>query len=120
MQTKSNIQLIREGLAVREAFKDNIKNFMEKYTIEDNYFGPSCKVSTTGIKETHSMTEYTHGYFVFEHEYTDIDTAVSNMSLNHVIRIIDNKRFQVGKIYEKLSDAKGETVIDITNSNQID
>ena len=119
MQTKSNIQLIREGLAIREAFKENIKSFMEKYTIEDNYFGPSYRISPNSIKESQSMVEYTQGYFVFEHEYTDIDNAISNMSLDQSIRIIENKRFQIGKIYEKLSDAKGDKIIDITNNTQI-
>ena len=28
--------------------------------------------------------------------------------------IINNKRFQIGKVYEKLSEAKGDRVIDIT------
>lgn len=114
MQTKSNIQLIREGLAIRDAFKENIKSFMDKYTIEDSFFGASRGQDIQSIRECHSFAEYTRGYFVFEHEYTDIDTAISNMTLEHVLRIIDNKRFQIGKVYEKLSEAKGDRVIDIT------
>jgi len=108
MQTKSNIQLIREGLALREASANNIKAFMEKYTIEDSYFGITSEVS-----------EYTHGYFVVEHEYTDIDEAISNMSLNQVIRIIENKRFQIGERFEKLSDAHGDNIIDISTGSPI-
>ena len=110
MQTKSNIQLVREGLAVREAFKDNIKNFMDKYTIEDSFFS-SMKNAT--------IKEHTRGYFVFEHEYTNIDEAVSNMTLEHALRIIDNKRFQIGKVYEKLSESKGEKVIGIVTGENI-
>lgn len=114
MQTKSNIQLIREGLAIRDAFKDNVKSIMDKYTVEDSYFGPSMGMPVQMIKETHSIAEYTKGYFVFEHEYTDIDEAISNMTLSHVLRIIENKRFQIGKRFERLSEAKGDRVIDIT------
>jgi len=36
------------------------------------------------------------------------------MTHEHTIRIIGNKRFQIGKVYERLSEAKGERVIDIT------
>jgi len=119
MQTKSNIQLIREGLALREASADNIKAFMEKYTIEDSYFGITRGMSPKEIKETHTLSEYTRGYFVVEHEYTDIDEAISNMSLNHVIRIIENKRFQIGKRFEKLSDVHGDNIIDISTGSPI-
>ena len=119
MQTKSNIQLIREGLAIRDSFKDNIKSFMDKYTIEDSFFGLSRNNNMYSLKESHTMTEYTRGYFVFEHEYTDIDTAISNMTLDHTLRIVDNKRFQIGKVYEKLSEAKGDKVIDITTGKLV-
>ena len=114
MQTKSNIQLIKECLAIRDAFKDNVKSIMDKYTVEDSYFGPSMGMPIQMIKETHSIAEYTKGYFVFEHEYTDIDEAISNMTLFHVLRIMENKRFQIGKRFEKLSEANGDRVIDIT------
>ncbi len=107
MQTKSNIQLIRENLAVRDAFKANLESFMDKWMVEDSYFTPSKKV--LGEAE-----ENTKGYFVFEHEYNNFDEAISNMNGNHTIRIINNKRFQIGKVYEKLSEAKGDRVIDIT------
>ena len=119
MQTKSNIQIVREQLAIREAFKDDIKSFMDKYMVEDSYFGPSKCISMQVIKEGDSTVEYTRGYFVFEHEYTDVDEAISNMSLHHVLRIIENKRFQVGKIFEKLSEAQGERVIDITTGMNV-
>lgn len=107
MQTKSNIQLIRENLAVRDAFKNNLQSFMDKWLVEDSYFSPSKKVLG-------EMDERVKGYFVFEHEYNTFDEAISNMSPNHTIRIINNKRFQIGQVYEKLSEAKGERVIDIT------
>ena len=107
MQTKSNIQLIRENLAVRDAFKQNLESFMDKWMVEDAFFTPSKKV-LGGAEEN------TKGYFVFEHEYNNFNEAISNMDGNHTIRIINNKRFQVGRVYEKLSEAKGDRVIDIT------
>jgi len=99
--------LVRENLAVRDAFKSNLEAFMDKYMVEDAYFTPSKKV--LGEKE-----ENVKGYFVFEHEYNTFNEAISNMTHEHTIRIIGNKRFQIGKVYERLSEAKGERVIDIT------
>ena len=106
MQTKSNIQIMLENLAIRDAFKTSIESFMDKYIIEDSYFG---------ISQKKSLDEYNKGYFVFEHEYDNINDAIINMTPNHVIRIIENKRFQIGKIYEKLSEAIGDRIIDITS-----
>jgi hypothetical protein len=108
MQTKSNIQLVRENLAVRDAFKSNIEELMEKWMIEDSYFTPSTKV--LGEAE-----EVVKGYFVFEHEYNTFNEAVSNMTQGYTIRIINNQRFQIGKVYEKLSEAEGDRVIDIVS-----
>ena len=107
MQTKSNIQLVRENLAVRDAFKTNLEVFMEKYLVEDSYFSPSKK--TLGEVE-----ENTSGYFVFEHEYNTFNEAISNMNNNQTIRIIENNRFQIGRVFEKLSEANGERIIDIS------
>lgn len=107
MQTKSNIQIIREKLAERETFKTNLELFMGKYIVEDSYYTPSTKVLGEAV-------ENTKGYFVFEHEYNNFNEAISSMTLDQTIRIIGNLRFQIGKVYEKLSEAKGDRVIDIT------
>ena len=107
MQTKSNIQLVRENLAVRDAFKSNLEAFMDKYMVEDSYFTPSKKALG-------EMEENVKGYFVFEHEYNTFNEAISNMTHEDTIRIISNMRFQIGKVYEKLSEAKGGRIIDIT------
>ena len=41
------------------------------------------------------------------------------MNLDQTIRIIGDKKFQVGKVFEKISDAQGDTVIDITTGKNI-
>jgi len=110
MQTKSNIQLVRENLAVRDTFKSNLQELMDKYLVEDSYFTPSRK--NLGKYDVNNK-----GYFVFEHEYNTFDEAISNLTENNTIRIIENKRFQIGKVYEKLSEAKGDRVIDITTGS---
>jgi len=37
------------------------------------------------------------------------------MTQGYTIRIINNQRFQIGKVYEKLSEAEGDRVIDIVS-----
>ena len=112
MQTKSNIQLVRENLAVRDTFKANLESFMDKWMVEDAYFTPSKTI--LGEAE-----ENKKGYFVFEHEYNNFNEAISNMTGNQTIRIIENKRFQIGQVFERLSEAKGDKVIDITSGMSI-
>ena len=112
MQTKSNIQLIRESLAVKEAFKNSLNDFMDKYMIEDSYFS----ISKSGYGK---IEENVSGYFVFNKEYNNFDEAIYNMSNDQSIRIIENSRFQIGEIVEKLSETKGERVIDITSGEVI-
>lgn len=105
MQTKSNIQLVRENLAIKESFKQRLIDLMNDYIIEDSYFNIS-----TG--------EWSNGYFVVEHEYASIDDAINNMTNDQTIRIIENKRFQIGKRYGKLSELSVENdrkIIDITS-----
>ena len=109
MQTKSNIQLVREALAIRESFRKELQSFMDKWMIMDSYF----EINSGAPKE------HEKGYFVFEHEYNTFDEAISNMSLDQTIRIIENKRFQIGKVYEKISEAEGDRVIDVTTGQEI-
>lgn len=106
MQTKSNIQLMREALAVKETFKDNLEYLMDKWLIQDSFF------VVEGRGETKEVVK---GYFAVDHEYTSLDEAVRDMDNNGVIRIVDNKRFQIGHVYEKLSDVKSEKIVDVTS-----
>lgn len=108
MQTKSNIQLLRESLKNRESFKDSVKSLIDRYLVEDSYIGFDGKY----------IKEYTKGYFVIENEFDNIDQAVDAMSNGWVLRIIENKTFQIGRIYDKLSDAKGDNIIDIATGSR--
>lgn len=112
MQTKSNIQLIRESLRMLETFKINLESYMERWTIEDSYFTPNKTIMGC-------PSENCKGYFSVKQEYTNINEAISNMTLDQTIRIIENKRFQVGNVFEKLTDATGDDIIDITTGEQV-
>ena len=107
MQTKSAIQIIRENLKGKLIFTENLKNLMNNYLIEDSYFSRD---------NYNNVTENVKGYFDFKKEYTDLEEAVRCMENEDSIRIINNQRFQVGRVFEKISDTVGGNVIDICGS----
>ena len=119
MQTKSNIQIIRENLAKINILKENIESLMDKYIIEDSFFGISQNKHTRFNNINECISEYSNGYFVIEHEYTNIDEAVSNMGLDNTLRVINNEKFQIGKRFEKLSEITEGEIIDITTGELI-
>lgn len=111
MQTKSNIQLIKEQLRQKEIFKNNLSALMNKYTVEDNFFT---------MKNDASLNEEVSGYFKTESEYKSLDEAVSNMKKGQAIRIINNETFVVGNVYKKLSESGDGSVYDIAAGNVIE
>lgn len=95
MQTKSNIQLIKESLALKENFKNSILNIMDKYTIEDSVF-----------MWQNGLYECTDGYFEVISEHTNLDEAIKEATFMPTsgIRIINNDNFQIGVIRNKISE----------------
>ena len=95
MQTKSNIQLIKESLHLKESIKDSISNIMEKYTIEDSVF-----------TWHNGLYECADGYFEVISEHTSLDEAVKTATWTSTsgIRVINNEQFQVGIIRNRISE----------------
>ena len=93
MQTKSNIQLIRESLAIKEGFKNSISNIMDKYTIEDSVF-----------TWKNGLYEYTDGYFEVISEHITLEEAIKETTSVSGIRVINNEKFQVGIIRNRISE----------------
>ena len=106
MQTKSEIQMIKESLEMKENFRKGLSVLIDKYLVEDSI------LSYDGVKIRDNKT----GYFVVENEYQSLEDAMKNFDLNNSIRIIENEIFQVGKVYDKLSSIKNKDnkIIDIT------
>ena len=95
MQTKSNIQLIKELITIKESAKNSLNNLMDKYTIEDSVFA-----FKNGI-----MYECTEGYFEVVSEYNTIDEAVKYADIkSQSIRVINNTTFQVCNVRTILSE----------------
>ena len=103
MYTKSKIQIINESLQVKDNFKRGLEELMEKYIIEDSVFV---------IQE--SVKEVTKGYFNINNEYSNLQEAIRNCNVTKQgIRIMENKSFQVGDIYNNLSECESEKILDI-------
>ena len=109
MQTKSNIQLIQEALKVKENFKASVENLMDKYLIEDSVFVWKG-----------SLYESTKGYFEVEGEYESLNEAIKVWNPMQSIRVIGNKKFQIGEIKTFIAECKSDAqVFDITCLEEI-
>lgn len=109
MQTKSNIQLVKEALQYRESFKESLSSLVNKYMVENSTF------SFNG-----SLKEEVKGYFVVEGEYSSLDEAMGNLTPGQLVRVVENEKFQIGSVSEKLSNTSNEkTVIDLSTGKEI-
>lgn len=95
MNNKSSIQLYLEQQKKRETFEKSLFRIMENSLILDNIF---IQKSENG-----EPVEPNKGYFVIEDEFMNLIDAVRSMKANQGIRIIENKEFWVGSIYDTLS-----------------
>ena len=94
MQTKSNIQLIRESFAKKEQFVGSIKGLMDAYLIKDSVFSPTNEGYEENVK----------GYLAVVDEFDTFGAAQAAMVPGMSIRVINNDKFQIGFVYESLSD----------------
>jgi hypothetical protein len=104
MQTKSNIQLIREACELANYYRDGLVNLMEKYTIEDSIF----------VYRNGQVFEATKGYFEVTKEYDNIADAVRECWGNFGtmgIRIINNTDFEVGVLRNTLNECSKENKV---------
>lgn len=109
MQTKSNIQLVKEALQYKESFKECLSDLVNKYMVENSTF------SFNG-----SLKEEVNGYFVVENEYNTLDEAMSNFTPGQLVRVVENKKFQIGTVSEKLSNTSNEKiVIDLSTGSEV-
>ena len=102
MFTKSKIQQILESKEHINNFFESLTCIMEKYTIEDSIF----------IYSNNSAKEVVNGYFEISEEYSDIKEALKNIDLSTMgIRIMNNNKFQLGKVCKTISECNRENVI---------
>ena len=102
MYTKSTIQLIKENIERKEAFKCAISSIMEKYTIEDSVF-----------TWRNGLFECTAGYFEVITEHSNLDEAVKEAICMTAsgIRVINNNNFQVGIIRNRISECNEDNKV---------
>ena len=109
MQTKSNIQLIREACELANNYKDGLNNLMEKYNIEDSIF----------VYKNSQVFEVTKGYFESVKEYDNLADAVREcwgQFDTMGIRIQNNSIFEVGRIRKFVNECTtGSKILSIDN-----
>ena len=97
MQTKSNIQLIQEKIAQKQNFQDGLERLMESWNIKDNVF----------VLKNGKLTEASKGYFEIVSEYDKIEDAIRSVNpALQCIRIMNNKKFQVGNIHNYIAECE--------------
>ena len=101
MYTQSLIQQRLNWIHTLESFKNDLNDMMNKYIIEDAFFGIS----------NNSLYEATKGYFVNVKEYTSLDEAVREMKPNQLIHVLENKTFIVGDAISSLSESSEDAHI---------
>ena len=104
MQTKSNIQLVREALAVKEAFCNVLEQLTDKYIVKNSVFEFDGR----------NLSEVTSGYMTVKGEYSSLNEAFKNYQIGDAVRIIENSTYQLGKVYKTLSEANSDKVYSIT------
>lgn len=111
INTKSKIQLIKEQMIIKEMFKNNLLDLMEKYILEDNIFHNNRGNIEENIK----------GYFAINEEFDNIVDAINSLKDNQSVRIIENNKFQTGVVFESINETNEYAkVYDIENGNYLE
>lgn len=110
MYTKSKIQQIRESINRKNEFYDIMNYYTEKYIVEDSIF----------INTKKGVMEVVNGYFAVNNEYDNLNDAFNNIKEDQALRITGNNKFQIGSIFERLSECPENTdIYDIETLEQI-
>ena len=113
MLTKSKIQIIKEGLATADDYRNGLENLMNKYLIEDSVF----------VYKNGMVFEATSGYFVEKSTHDNILDAIRECKYNfdnNGIRIVENKKFIVGELKKTIIECSEEdSVFDINSLSTI-
>lgn len=94
MNNKSYIQVQLEFIQSKGNLEKEISSILENYDVKDSVFG---------IISGRSQ-ELSYGYLVETKKYESLSEAIREMNQGQALRIIDNKEFVIGNIYEHLSD----------------
>ena len=111
MNTKNQIQLIREFQERKNKFFEQLEELMEKYNINSAIFVSS---------HNGTLFESTTGYYDIANEYDSLEELKKNFDPSQsFIRVIGSK-VQSGTVYSTLKECKGEKVFDITAQQMVE
>ena len=99
MYTKSIIQQRIEAIRAKDDYRMALESLMDKYTIEDSVF----------VYRNGKLFEATEGYFNVESIYDSLERAISECDMTTMgIRVVNNKRFETGKLYKSLLECNND------------
>ena len=108
--TKSAIQIMNEMIDTRNKFHECLIQINKKFDIKNHIF----------VCDVHGeATELNNGYFVESQKYDTLEDAINNLNIFTQGIWITENQFSVGNIYQNLSDAKGDVIIDLETSKII-
>ncbi len=94
MTNKSYIQLHLEFVQAKGMLEKELTQILEKYDVKDTVFG--------FVNRTPS--ELSRGYMTEVKKYDSLQEAIRDMNPGQALRVVDNKEFIVGDVFECLSD----------------
>lgn len=109
MYTKSKIQVVRESIDAKNTFKAQLNDLMDDYMVTDNIF----------VCQNGKVSEVVEGYFVCNGEYENLNEAFDSIADNNVaIRVIRNSEFQVGQIFNLISECPQDSEFPILHISE--
>ena len=93
MNNKSYIQVQLEFIQSKGLMEQEVSSILEKYDVKDTVFG-----IVNGKNQ-----ELSTGYLIESSRYDTLNEAVRNMNPGQALRVVDNKEFVIGDVYESLT-----------------
>jgi hypothetical protein len=94
MNNKSYIQFQLEYIQSKGNLERKVSSIIEKYDVKDAVFGIVCG----------RPQELSCGYLVESKKYDTLNEAIREMNQGQALRVVDNKEFIIGDVYEHLTD----------------
>jgi hypothetical protein len=102
--------MIRESIEAMTQYKESMQDLLNKYNIEDSVFA-----YVNG-----QVYEVTKGYFEVISEHDSLTGAINNSNLNTGIRVINNQKFEVGRICQALRECQETSrILDINTLKNV-
>lgn len=100
--------MVRESIDSKNLFRKEIENLMENYLVADNIF----------VMKGKELSEVTEGYFVCTGEFDSLNDVFEAIALGDAVRVIRNAEFQVGHLYNLISECPQDSEFPILHISE--